>query len=693
MEKGKYLPILLFSTLLLLACMTAAVAIYLSLERTQSQDEPVVEQMQPEPSPQTRSSTPARTPKATATPAPVRDSAPALTSTPVASSTLLPSPTPEAITTERLLANTNIPVRDRLDLAERFKISTQPIPAVVNPTQPVYQRGDQELFWVGESDTLRHFQVTATLRHVGSYSYWWIENGYDVSDSEVSNSAETFETIIYPTNRAFFGSEWSPGVDNDPRIHIFIGNVPGVGGYFYSINEYSRLINPYSNEKEIFFINIKAARPGGDRLDSILAHEFQHMIHWYNDANEETWVNEGLSELAMALNDYDTGGTEHVFAQTPDTQLNTWGDSPNGSIAHYGGSYLFLSYFLERFGEDMMRQIVAHPANGVDGFNAVLAVQGQPYRFDDIFADWLIANYLDDPTLGEGSWGYRNLSVSSITLDAQHKDYPANRESTVSQYAADYIELEGGRGTMTIDFTGTPHVKVAPNEPHSGTYQWWSNRGDDSDMTLTHTFDLSDVDRAVLEFWTWYDIEEDWDFAYVEVSEDGGQTWDILPGQYTTTENKSGNSFGHAWTGISGGGDTPQWVLEEVDLSAYAGQVINVRFEYITDDAVNHVGFLIDDIAIPAIDFFDDAEAGQGNWETAGFVRMDNVLPQHYVVQAIEMGSEPHVQRMTLDESNHGQLTVTGLDETIDQVILVVSGITPFTTETASYHYNVALTQ
>jgi immune inhibitor A len=693
MEKGKYLPVLLFSTLLLLACMTAGVAIYLSWERTQSQNEPVVEQMQLEPSPHASSSTPAKTPKATATPAPVRDSAPALTSTPVASSTLSPSPTSEAITTERLLANTNIPVRDRLDLAERFKISTQPIPAVVNPAQPVYQVGDQELFWIGESDTLRHFQVTATLRYVGSHSYWWIENGYDASDSEISNSAETFETIIYPTNRAFFGSEWSPGVDNDPRIHIFIGNVPGVGGYFYSINEYSRLINPYSNEKEIFFINIKAARPGGDRLDSILAHEFQHMIHWYNDANEETWVNEGLSELAMALNDYDTGGTEHVFAQTPDTQLNTWGDSPNESIAHYGGSYLFLSYFLERFGEDMMRQIVAHPANGVDGFNAVLAAQGQPYSFDDIFADWLIANYLDDPTLGEGLWGYRNLSVSSITLDAQHKDYPVNRESTVSQYAADYIELEGGRGTLTVDFTGTHNVKVAPNEPHSGTYQWWSNRGDDSDMTLTHTFDLSDVDQAALEFWTWYDIEEDWDFAYVEVSDDGGQTWDILPGQYTTTENKSGNSFGHAWTGISGGGDTPQWVLEEVDLSAYAGHVISVRFEYITDDAVNHVGFLIDDIAIQTIDFFDNAEAGQGNWETAGFVRMDNVLPQHYVVQAIEMGSEPQVQGMTLDENNQGQLIITGLDETIDQVILVVSGITPFTTETASYRYNVTLRQ
>ncbi len=686
--RDRFFAALLFSLLLLLACALTGLAIYLAYGWPQTGQSLQVAVPAPDETPTTVTG-----PILTATPAPARDSAPVLTLTPAAGSTPLSTHPPAVFTTtESLLAHTDIPVRDRLDLARRFRLSDQPIPAVVNPTPPTYQVGDQETFWVGESDTLRHFQVTATLRYVGPHSYWWIENGYDVSDADVTASAETFENTIYPTNRAFFGDEWSPGVDNDPRVHIFIGTVPGVGGYFYSINEYSKLINPYSNEKEMFFININAARPGSDRLDSILAHEFQHMIHWYNDANEETWVNEGLSELAMTLNGYDTGGVERAFTQTPDTQLNAWGDSPNESVAHYGGSFLFMSYFLERFGEDTMRQVVAHPANGADGFNAVLAAEGQPYRFDDIFADWLVANYLDDPTLDEGVWGYRNLSVNSVALDARHDDYPAERESTVRQYAADYIAFEG-QGTLTIEFTGTTQVKVVPNEPHSGVYQWWSNRGDDSDMTLTHTFDLSGVDRATLQFWTWYDIEEDWDFAYVEVSTDGGQTWDILPGQYTTTENKSGNSFGHAWTGISGGGDTPRWVQEEVDLSAYAGQVIDVRFEYITDDAVNHVGFLLDDIAIPAIGYFDDAEAGDGDWRAAGFARIDNVLPQHYIVQTIELGEESRVQRMSLDENNHGQLTITGLGETVDQVVLVVSGVTPFTTEVASYRYRATLTR
>jgi hypothetical protein len=608
-------------------------------------------------------------------------------------STPLPShPTGVFTTTEYLLAHADVPVRDRIGLARRFKLSDQPIPAVVNPVPPSYQVGDQETFWIGESDTLRYFEVTATLRYVGPHSYWWIENGYDMSDADIAASAEVFESTIYPTDRAFFGSEWVPGVDNDPRLHVFIGNVPGVGGYFYSINEYSKLINPYSNEKEMLFVNVNAARPGTDQFNSTLAHEFQHMIHWHNDANEETWVNEGLAELAITLNGYGSDGAEQVFVQTPDTQLTAWGDSAGESIAHYGASFLFMSYFLERFGEATIRQVAANPANGADGFNAVLAAGGQPYRFDDVFADWVVTNYLEDPTAGQGLWGYRDLSVNSVALDALHQDYPVDQESTVSQYAADYIAFEG-HGALTIEFTGTTQVKVAPNEAHSGAHEWWSNRGDDSDMTLTRTFDLSGVDQAQLQFWTWYDIEKDWDFAYVEVSTDGGQTWDILPGRHTTAENKSGNNFGQAWTGISGGGDVPQWVPEEVDLSAYAGRVIEVRFEYITDDAVNHVGFLLDDIAIPAIGYFDDAEAGDGGWQAAGFVRIDNALSQRYIVQVIAQGDQLRVQRMALDATNHGQLTIAGLGETVDRVVLVVSGVTSFTTEVASYRYRATLTR
>jgi immune inhibitor A len=676
------LPLVLACCLVLVcSCMLAGLGIYLTWGRAGRATQPVA-----------LATTPAAVIPTTPSPG-LHGAAPIPTPSPEAGSPSSPlSPSASLTSTEYLLAKTDIPTRDRLDLAYRLKISDQPIPKVVNSTPPSYKVGDQTTFWVGEDQALRYFEVTATLRYIGSHSYWWIENGYSVPDADIAASAEKFESKIYPTDQSFFGREWIPGVDNDPHVHIFVGNVPGVGGYYYSINEYSKLINRYSNEKEMFFINIAAAAPGNDRLDSILAHEFQHMIHWYNDSDEDTWVNEGLSELAMALNGYGVGGTDQAFLRVPDTQLTTWGDAPNESIAHYGASFLFMQYFLDRFGEKALRQVVANPANGADGFNAVLAAEEQLYCFDDVFSDWVVANYLNSPTLDRGQWGYRNLSLTPVAVEATHQTYPANQAGAVSQYAADYLAFEGN-GTLTIAFTGTTQVKVAPTQAHSGRYVWWSNRGDDSDTTLTRSFDLTGADQPKLQFWSWYDIENEWDFVYVEASTDGGKTWDMLPGRYSTEENKIGNNLGRGWTGNSGGGDTPQWVQEEVDLSAYAGKVIKLRFEQVTDDAVNHAGFMVDDIAIPVIGYFDDVEAGSGGWRAAGFARIDNVLPQRYVVQAVVEGDQPSVERMPLDAANDGQLTITGLGQNVKRVVLVVSGLTPFTTEVANYSYSATLTQ
>ena len=676
-----FITALLVTALVMLACMVSGVGAYLSLQMAPPH--------------------PVHAPATTATPTPtpyvlaVPESPNPRATWPVAvegKGYLSRGGHPEGVglTTEQLLSEVEIPVRDRLALAQRLKLSDTPIPAIVNAVTPIYRLGEQHSFCVLDSDAVRYTWAVATLRYVGAHSYWWVQDGHSVSDEAIAASAQEFEQRIYPTNRDFFGGEWSPGVDNDPRIHIFLGDVPGVSGYFYSANEYSRLINPCSNEKEMFYININAVSPGSEDLYITLAHEFQHMIHWHHDANEETWVNEGLSNLAVELNGYETSDITYAFSQRPDTQLNTWAEAPQDTFPHYAASYLFMSYFLERFGEEIMREVVAEPENGIAGFNTVLARARQPYRFVDVFADWVIANYLDDPAVGPGRWGYRHLDPQPVQLETEYNAYPVEISGQVGQYATDYFKF-AGVGDLTIEFEGVQHVRIAPNEPHSGTFQWWSNRGDDSNMTLTRSFDLSSVSEATLEFWLWYDIEKGWDFAYVEVSEDDGKTWTILPGRYTETDNPSGNSFGPAWTGISGGGAAPQWVHEQVDLTPYAGRRVQIRFEYITDDAVNRVGLMLDDIAIPQLGYFDDVEAGDGGWVARGFVRVDNVLPQRYLVQVIQKGDSVRVERMTLDQDNRGRVTLRGMGEAFSEAVLAVSGITPFTTEPALYRIRASL--
>jgi immune inhibitor A len=205
---------------------------------------------------------------------------------------------------------------------------------------------------------------------------------------------------------------------------------------------------------------------------------------------------------------------------------------------------------------------------------------------------------------------------------------------------------------------------------------------------LTRAFDLSDVGEATLEFWTWYDLEEDWDYAYVEASTDGGETWEILRTPSGTPTNPNGNSFGWAYTGKSGGGDVAEWIQERVDLSAYTGQEVLIRFEYITDDAVNRPGFVLDDVEIPEAGYFSDFEEDGEEWEPAGFIRHANVLPQRWLVQLVLFGPETTVQQLELDADQTGEWVIP-LEGGTDRAVVTVSGLSPVTTEMGSYRYEI----
>ncbi len=595
--------------------------------------------------------------------------------------------TPAEEETARLVANSTPPTRDLWDLARRLQGLSAPAQEANPPTPPDYNLGDAEVFWLHNEQTNTYFTATAILRYETPHAYWWIEKGYQVPADALERSAKRFEERTYPTNRRAFGSEWTPGVDGDPHLYIFLGNVPGVGGYFSGPDEYPALIRPQSNQHEMFYINLDNASPGNSYFDGILAHEFQHMIHWWMDRDEETWVNEGLSELAAQLNAYDVGGSEIAFLLAPDTQLTTW-PALEDSAPHYGASYLFLAYFLEQVGDEAVRHLVAEPANGIAGFEAVLA-QFDPHgrQFEELFADWVIANYLDAPKLARGRYGYKALRLEPPSVAARHTLYPAQREAAVHQHAADYILLQG-KGDLTIEFTGTLLVPLVGNQTRSGNLQWWAVRGDEGDATLTRAFDLSGLDQATLQAWMWYDLETDYDYAYVEVSTDGGQTWTLLSNRHTTSTNPSGNSYGPGFTGISGTGKEPDWVQETFDLSPYAGQQVHLRFEVVTDESVNRPGLCLDGISIPELGYTDDAEVDDG-WQADGWLRITDQIPQRFLVQIITIGRETRVQRMALDRWNHGMLTVAGLGRQVDRAVLVISALAPATTEPATYAYRV----
>lgn len=612
--------------------------------------------------------------------------------TPIHSGGLEPAP---AMETLRTFDEEIVPINDPVELAERLEGRTGLSRQLEFPVK-TYSVGDRETFWVTDTDTTETTQVGATLRYASENAYFWIQDGVRYDESELRDLVETFQTEIYPRNREFFGTEWTPGVDADPHLFILYARGMGgsVAGYFSSADEYLPVVRDKTNGHEMFLLSADHVSLGEEYAYGVLAHEFQHMIHWYRDRNEETWMNEGFADLAMFLNNFSIGGSDMAYVANPDIQLNDWPTTPENRSAHYGGAFLFLAYFLDRFGEQATQMLVADEANGMASIDQVLAAlgvtdpeTGAAVGADDVFADWAIASYLQDESVGDGRYTYHNYPSAPEPEPAEIvADCPLDPETReVSQYGVDYIQIRC-RGDYVLRFEGSQEVDVLPVDPHSGEYAFYSNRGDESSMSLTREFDFSQVSGPLtLSFWSWYDLEKDYDYLYLLASEDGKQ-WKPLTTPSGTGEDPVGNSYGWAYNGASGGG--PEWIEETVDLSEYAGKKIQLRFEYITDAAVNGEGFLLDDISIPEIGYTDDFETDAGGWEGEGFVRIQNALPQSFRLALIRSNGETTVEKVIVPETGLVEIPLT-LDASTRDAILVVSGTSRFTRQNAIYRFTI----
>ena len=191
-----------------------------------------------------------------------------------------------------------------------------------------------------------------------------------------------------------------------------------------------------------------------------------------------------------------------------------------------------------------------------------------------------------------------------------------------------YLDQGNTKGTnLDALRINLPDKETEINKPFSGEYEYFSGSDNDLDNSAVMNVDLSNATSAEVTFKTWYDIEVDWDYGSIQVSEDG-ENWSVLPGNITTETDPHGNNPGHGITGLSDG-----WVDATFDLSAYAGKEVQVKINYWTDGAAINPGFFVDDIRVVADGnelFFDDAE-GEPKVTLDGFTKNNGIkVSEHY---------------------------------------------------------------
>jgi len=231
--------------------------------------------------------------------------------------------------------------------------------------------------------------------------------------------------------------------------------------------------------------------------------------------------------------------------------------------------------------------------SGINNYTAIIEVGQTPYQLGPFFREgyngW---SWWDNDEFGTDK--QKNLILLSIFDNTTGTIKPIQGLTSWPTWPKATYRKYGGTYSYKADSDPSP-IAAQNNYP------------DNTEILMIKEVDLSGLSGATLNFWTWYSMELDWDYGYVAVSTDNGDSWINLPGTLTTNTNPNGNNLGNGITGNSGG----IWKEETMDLTPYVGSIgskILLGFKFKSDAEVNEEGWYVDYITVTG-GFSDDVES------------------------------------------------------------------------------------
>lgn len=339
--------------------------------------------------------------------------------------------------------------------------------------------GERATFFVDSSHSkTNQANVNATLRNSSELLNIYIEDNWWSSRTEeqqriIGNAlnvlSQEFNSRMFSQLTYSYGSVWASGVSTTgKKINILFHELKNdIKGYVRNIDMYEKAVAPYSNQREIVYLN--TGDINDELLKSYLAHEFSHLIQINQKDKklgtpEEIWLNELRAEYAPTLMGYNKEGNEDnylkkrvsIFLSNPTRSLTQW----YNDIYDYGVISMFGHYLVDHYGVEILTESLKNSNKvGIESIEEILKKRGYADSFEDIFINWTIANYVNNCS-ANNKYCYKNENLTGLQIIPFNNFVPFAGESTLvigqslSNWSSHWQRFSGANKDLKLVFDG-----------------------------------------------------------------------------------------------------------------------------------------------------------------------------------------------------------------------------------------------
>jgi len=327
---------------------------------------------------------------------------------------------------------------------------------VLNLVNPDKMSFDEKVFVLKKQDSRVNIWVEKAEIDNNHVTDTVIDQVYDAIIESTPASSLDPSRGIYEISVDVFGSP--PDVDGNGHVNFLLTDIQDgwedagdtfIGGFFYA---HDQTTQPGSNRSDIIYMDTYPGIYGEDQngdptynVNGVLgtvAHEFQHLIQFRNDPDEETWANEGFSEIASFFCGYGLRSPDR-YLQSISLSLTDW-DRDN-SLPHYARVALWQYFVYEKYGLEAVRQIVRAPQPGINGFNQGLQSAGVSKTFADLVREFFKILSSNVPGESDGNvFSWEALQYIQPQPLSRVTTFPFSKSYSVKPYSLTFLEVTNG---------------------------------------------------------------------------------------------------------------------------------------------------------------------------------------------------------------------------------------------------------